>query len=114
MKTVFVAPNQTVLMVVKSRLESEGIKCFTKNDYLQEILGMGRIGGLNIVGALELQVALKDVKKAKKILDITPPLKKAQAKSKAKPTARIPPKAKPKARAKKTPEVTRPLKKKKK
>lgn len=128
MKTVFVASDEYELMVVKSRLESERIKCFTKDTYAQDLIGFGRISGFNVaLGSLKLLVASKDVKKAKKILDAIPPPKKVKVKvkakatikpkatAKAKPKAKTKPKAtaKAKVRVKKTLKVTHPLKKKK-
>jgi len=76
-KTVLVAQDENVLMVARSRLEAEGIKCFTVND-VQDLFGPGRIVGFNpMIGPLELQVLAKDVKKAKKILDAaTMPVKR--------------------------------------
>jgi hypothetical protein len=67
--TIRLAPDETVLMVAKSRLEAEGIACFTTND-VQDLFGAGRIAGFNIMtGPQELQVDAKDVKRAKKALD---------------------------------------------
>ena len=67
--TVLVAPNETVLMVAKSRLEAEGITCCTTNN-VQDLFGVGRITGYNLVtGPQELQVVAGDAKEAKRILD---------------------------------------------
>ena len=50
------------LLVMKSRLESEGIKCFLKNQYTTQIMSHMT----NFV--TELQVSSEDLEKAKAIL----------------------------------------------
>jgi len=67
--TVLVAPDENVLMVAKSRLEAEGIPCFTRND-LQDLFSLGRIAGYNILlGPQELQVPAEEVERAIEILE---------------------------------------------
>jgi GNAT superfamily N-acetyltransferase len=61
--TALVAPDTFTLMVAKSRLEAEGIRCFTKND-LHGIYD-GAVG----FGVHELYVPAADVDRAKRLLD---------------------------------------------
>ncbi len=67
--TVLVAPDESMLMVAKSRLEAEGIPCFTTNN-MQDLFGLGRIAGYNLVtGPQELQVPPEDAERAIEILE---------------------------------------------
>jgi hypothetical protein len=66
--TVLVAPNEEVLMVAKSRLEAEGIPCFTTNN-LADLIGGGRFAGYSLaMGPQELQVPPEDAERATEIL----------------------------------------------
>ena len=67
--TVLVAPDESVLMVARSRLEAEGIPCFTTNN-TQDLFGLGRVAGYNLVtGPQELQVPPEDAERAIEILE---------------------------------------------
>jgi hypothetical protein len=69
LKTVLVAPDETVLMVAISRLEAAGIPCFTTNN-MQDLFGLGRIAGYNLViGPQELQVPPEEWERAVEILN---------------------------------------------
>ena len=50
------------LLVLKSRLEAEGIKCYLKNEYTTQI--MSHMANFTV----ELQVASSDLKKTQEIL----------------------------------------------
>ncbi len=66
--TVLVAPNETILMLAKSRLEAEGIPCFTTNN-VQDLVS-GRIAGYCLaMGPQELQVPAEDAERATAILE---------------------------------------------
>lgn len=68
LKTVFVASNETDLMVAKSRLEAAGIPCFTTNN-MQDLFGLGRVAGYNlIIGPQELQVPPDELERATEVL----------------------------------------------
>ena len=54
---------ETDLLVLKSRLESEGIRCFLKNEYNNQI--MSHIATFTV----ELQVSASDLEKARKIMN---------------------------------------------
>mgnify|MGYP000906060120 CR=1 FL=1 len=76
--TVLVAPNETILMLAKSRLEAEGIPCFTTNN-TQDLFGLGRIAGYNLVtGPQELQVPPEDLERAIGILETLETLQEGQ------------------------------------
>jgi hypothetical protein len=56
-------------MVAKSRLEAEGIPCFTTNN-LADLIGGGRFAGYSLaLGPQELQVPPEDVERAVEILE---------------------------------------------
>ncbi len=68
LETVFLAPDEMALMVAKSRLEAEGMDCFTTNN-VQDLFGLGRIAGYSLaIGPQALQVRAGDVDKAREIL----------------------------------------------
>jgi hypothetical protein len=69
LQTVLTGPDLYELMVARSRLEAEGIPCFTTND-MQDFVGVGILGGFSLIrGPQELQVSPKDFKRANEILD---------------------------------------------
>jgi hypothetical protein len=69
LKTVLVAPDETILMVAISRLEAAGIPCFTTNN-TQDLFGLGRIAGYNLAtGPQELQVPPEEWERAVEILN---------------------------------------------
>jgi hypothetical protein len=55
--TVLVTDDPALVPVARSMLEAEGIPCFARGDGLQDLVGLGRVGGSNLVfGPVELQV----------------------------------------------------------
>jgi len=71
---VFATGNQTLLAMAKSVLEKAEIKYIVKNEGVQDLFGVGRIGiGYNpIVGPAEIQVDKNDEQTAKDLLkDLT-------------------------------------------
>jgi len=64
LETVFVAPDEYVLMLAKSRLEAEGIRCTTRNELRAFGIYEGDFGG-----APQLQVSTGDADRARRILD---------------------------------------------
>ena len=60
----------TLMPVVRSLLEAEGIRCYVGNDVLQDLLAGGRIGmGYNIaVGSMVLRVAASDAEAARALI----------------------------------------------
>jgi hypothetical protein len=55
--------------MVKSLFEDANIEYFTKGDQIQDLFGMGRLGGLNIVcGPVEFVVAAEDAPTARELL----------------------------------------------
>jgi len=67
-QTVLVGPDEYALMIAGSRLEAEGIKCFTTTEP-RNYYGGGTFGGYAFLGTQELQVAAQDFEKAREILD---------------------------------------------
>src|SRR5947209_952205 len=66
---VLSTPNEATILVARSLLDDAGIPYVTKNEQLQDLLGLGRIGGYNIlVGPIVLQVRSDDVDTAREIL----------------------------------------------
>lgn len=59
------------LLVAKSVLQEAGIPYWTKNEGLQDLIGLGRIGtGFNVmVQPVELRVPKEDVEEANRLLD---------------------------------------------
>ena len=69
LQTVLTGPGEYELMVARTRLEAEGIPCFTTND-MQDFVGIGSVGGFSLIrGPQELQVSAKNFKRAMEILD---------------------------------------------
>ena len=68
--TVFETGDPGLVPLVKSLLDSAGIRFVAKGDLLQDILGLGRFpGGTNLVaGPVEFQVNADDAEKAKALL----------------------------------------------
>lgn len=58
-----------LLAVVKSVLESAGIPFFAKGEFLQDLFGLGQMGGINpITGPVEIQVPGEEADRARDIL----------------------------------------------
>ena len=72
LETVLVTSDATLLPVVKSVLESEGIDAFAQGEMLQDFMGIGRLAGPNLVtGSIEIQVHRNDAKRARALLQAT-------------------------------------------
>jgi hypothetical protein len=58
-----------LLAVVKCLLESAGIPFFAKGEFLQDLFGLGQIGGVNpITGPVEIQVPGEEADRARSLL----------------------------------------------
>jgi hypothetical protein len=58
-----------LLAVVKSVLESAGIPFFAKGEFLQDLFGLGQMGGVNpITGPVEVQVPAEEADRARSLL----------------------------------------------
>ena len=68
--TVLATSDATLIPVVKSLLEAEGIPCFARGEGLQEFMGLGRLGaGTNLVtGLVEIQVPKEREAEARALL----------------------------------------------
>lgn len=68
---VFKTGNPATIAMVKSLLESAEIKYFVKNEGLQDLFVLGRLGiGFNpIIGPVEIWVKKEDEKDARKLLE---------------------------------------------
>jgi hypothetical protein len=68
--TVLESPDPTLLPVVRSLLEAEGIRCWIENEALQDLIGGGRmVTGFNpIVGPAYIQVAPEDEEAARALI----------------------------------------------
>jgi len=61
--------DEAAILVARSLLDDAGIPYVTKNEQLQDLLGLGRIGGYNIlVGPIVIQVRQDDVEAALAVL----------------------------------------------
>ena len=68
-KTVYVTGDPALVVLVKSLFEDAKIEYFTRGDEIQDLFGMGRLGGLNIIcGPVEFVVAAKDAPTARELL----------------------------------------------
>ena len=68
-ETVYVTGDPALVAVVKSLFKDAEIEYFTKGDEIQDLFGMGRLGGLNIIcGPVEFVVAAKDAPTARELL----------------------------------------------
>jgi hypothetical protein len=76
-ETVYATGDPAVVALVKSLLEDAGIEYFTKGDEIQDLIGLGRLGGLNyVIGPVEFEVSAEDAPAARELLahldDATP------------------------------------------
>ncbi|HEY3298512.1 MAG TPA: DUF2007 domain-containing protein [Armatimonadota bacterium] len=62
--TVFETDDSATLAVAQSVLTGEGIRFFVQNQYLQDIMGEGRIGPNLLAGPMRIQVSTKDAEAA--------------------------------------------------
>lgn len=68
-ENVYATGDPALVAMVKSLFEDAKIEYFTKGDEIQDLFGMGRIGGLNILcGPVEFVVAAKDAPTARELL----------------------------------------------
>ena len=68
--TVLEAYDQSLIMLAKGLLDSVGIPYFAKNDQLQDLFGLGRLGpGFNVVvGPVRIQVPEEHAEAARAVL----------------------------------------------
>ncbi len=67
--TICIPKNEAEHLVITSILRSAGIEYFAKNYHIQNLFGVGQVGGNNlIVGAIEIQVSPKHRQYAQLIL----------------------------------------------
>jgi hypothetical protein len=66
---VLSTPDEATILFARSLLDDAGISYFVRNDQLQDWIGLGRVGGYNIVvGPMVIQVAEDDAEAAIAIL----------------------------------------------
>ena len=67
--TVLTSSDPAMLAVAKSLLEADGIKFTARNEVLQDLFGLGRVGGFNAVtGPVEIQVSPAAEAEARRLL----------------------------------------------
>lgn len=67
--TVFAAGDPVRLAIAKATLEAEGIRFIVKGEGVQDLFGVGRLGGMNLVtGPVQIQVADPDAARALEVL----------------------------------------------
>ena len=72
--TVYIPKNKAEHLVIEALLDSAGIKSFTLNAGIQNLIGAG--ASFNVgAGAIEIQVEEGDVDKAIKLINSKPPIK---------------------------------------
>jgi hypothetical protein len=71
--TVFAAGDPVQVAMAKVTLEAAGIRFIVKGEGVQDLLGVGRLGGLNLItGPVQFQVARPDAARALEALrDVT-------------------------------------------
>jgi hypothetical protein len=69
-ETVYATGNPALVALAKSLLEDAEIEYFTKGDEIQNLMGIGGIGGLlnYVTGPVEFVVAAKDAPTARELL----------------------------------------------
>jgi len=68
-ETVYATGDSALVALVKSLLEDAGIEYFTKGYEIQDLIGIGTIGGLNyVIGPVEFVVAAEDAPTARELL----------------------------------------------
>ena len=68
-ETVYATGDPALITVVKSLLEDAEIEYFTKGYEIQDMIGIGGLGGLNyVIGPVEFVVAAKDAPTARGLL----------------------------------------------
>lgn len=66
--TVLETSDETILVIAKSILEGEGIKCLVLGDTWQDLWGLGGTGFTPYVKPIKIQVAKADEEDARKLL----------------------------------------------
>jgi hypothetical protein len=68
-ETVYATGDPVLVALVISLLEDAGIEYFTKGYEIQDLIGIGTLGGLNyVIGPVEFVVAAKDAPTARELL----------------------------------------------
>jgi len=68
-ETVYATRNPTLVALIKSLLEDAEIEYFTKGDEIQNMIGLGGLGGLGyVIEPVEFVVAAKDAPTARELL----------------------------------------------
>jgi hypothetical protein len=68
-ETVYATGDPALVTVVKSLLEDAEIEYFTKGYEIQDLVGIGRLGGFNnVIGPVEFVVAAEDEPTARELL----------------------------------------------
>jgi hypothetical protein len=68
-ETVYVTGDPALVAIAKSLFEDAGIEYFTKGDEIQDLFGLGRLGGINILcGPVEFVAAAEDAPTARELL----------------------------------------------
>jgi hypothetical protein len=67
--TVFTASDAVRVAIAKVALEADGIRFIVKGEGVQDLFGVGRLGGLNLItGPVQIQVAEPDAARALELL----------------------------------------------
>lgn len=67
--TILKTGNQVKISMAKAILDAENIVYLVKNEIVQDLFGLGKVGGYNyLLGPMELQVENDRVEEAKKLL----------------------------------------------
>lgn len=68
-ETVYATGDPAIVTMVKSLLEDAKIEYFTKGDEIQDLFGLGTLGGFNnVTGPVEFVVAAEDAPAARELL----------------------------------------------
>ena len=68
-EAVYATGDPALVALVKSLLEDAEIEYFTKGYEIQDLVGIGRLGGLNyVIGPVEFEVAAEDAPTARELL----------------------------------------------
>jgi hypothetical protein len=68
-ETVYATRDPALVLLVKSLLEDAEIEYFTKGYEIQDLIGIGGLGGLNYaIGPVEFVVAAEDASTARELL----------------------------------------------
>jgi hypothetical protein len=67
---VFKTSNLVSIAIAKSILEDSGIPYITKNEYTQNLFGLGNLGGITnpLSGAVEIYIKPEDIEVVKELL----------------------------------------------